>query len=56
MLTVQLWMREHNRLCDQLGESIRSKFMSHDEQFELIRRVRSSCPLQPRPHNTYLWL
>lgn len=34
-----IWMREHNRLCDKLGESIRSRFMTHDEQFELIRKV-----------------
>eukprot|EP00892_Ulva_mutabilis_P000383 jgi/Ulvmu1/10345/UM061_0028.1 len=34
-----LWMREHNRLCDELGNSLRSEFMSTDEQFELIRKV-----------------
>lgn len=44
-------MREHNRLCDTLGKSIRSKFMTHDEQFELIRKVRPppSAALCP-PH------
>ena len=39
---MQIWMREHNRLCDELSTSLRVEFMTSDEQFTLIRKARPS--------------